>query len=123
MRLIESKNAKNFGYKIVSSDGKGGAVSIYDKKVKVDISIGSIVNNTHLGNSAKYVNDYFRSACDPEDAQDILMKLEYRLGDVIHGDPNFENGEVKVRSARVVKVVYLPRYCDDTYPYEISIDG
>lgn len=111
--IAEAKDQKHTGWKIVSSDGKDGAVSLYDQKVPVDIKVGSITKNTYLGNSPEYVNMFFRAASDPEDAQDILLKFEYDEKDLIKGDPDFQNGEVQVKKAKLVSVHPLPRLFDD----------
>jgi len=107
------RNIKHIGWKIVASDGKDGAVSLYDKKVPVSIKVGSVTKNTYLGNSPEYVNMFFRASTDPEDAQDILLKFEYDDSDLIQGDPDFKNGEVQVKKANLISVHPLPRLADD----------
>ena len=107
--LKESQAEKCIGWKIVSSDGKGGAVSLFDLKHKVDITVGSIAKDTHLGTSPDYVKTFFRAAEAEEDPQDILLKFEYERADVIKGDPDSQMDEVVVKKAKLLEVTPLPK--------------
>lgn len=107
--LEESHAEKCIGWKIVSSDDKGGAVSLFDHQHKIDITVGSIARDTHLGTSPDYVKTFFRAAEAEEDPQDILLKFEYDRADVIKGDPDSQMDEVVVKKAKLLEVTPLPK--------------
>jgi len=104
-KVIENSK-KIMGYKIVGWDGNK-AFSIYNINYEIPLNKGDIISDpkgVYLGNSKKYVISYFSGGTN---YQDLLLTYEYDSEDVMQGDPEFLNGEVKVKSARLVNIEKL----------------
>lgn len=102
--LTESK--RYFGYKIVHglmSDTY--AKSIYDGSL---ISLRKSWQYFHghglyLGTSKNFCLDYYSCAGEEGAKPEMLLTYEFTDVDVLRGDPEYNNGEVQVSKARLVK--------------------
>jgi len=100
---INNPIKKYLGYKIVGWTGKK-AFSIYNLNHEISLKKGQITTNpegVYLGNSKQYVIDYFSGGTN---YQDLLLTYEYDSKDLIKGDPEFLNGEVKVKSVKLIDI-------------------
>lgn len=103
--LNESK--VHLGYKIISYDGKD-FYSLYDRHMKYNVQIGSIVNDAkgiYLGTSRNFAIDYYGGSTD---VTDVLLTYEFADRDIIKGDPNDKDlmtggTEMVVKRAKLIK--------------------
>lgn len=91
------------GYKSVALVG-GKYRSLYDNspipgKMR---SVHSPPGGLYLGTTEQFVRDYYTGMTDEDE---IILVYEYAPRDVISGNPNDSEGEVKVRKARLVGTV------------------
>lgn len=103
MNWYKSSQRINTGYKIVGFNGTY-AYSIYDTKLKISLVPNSIIHNSYLGTSREYVINYFSGGTND---RDLLLTYQYDPKDVIKGDPEFKNGEIVVKEARLINVEEL----------------
>tara|TARA_B100001778_G_scaffold334668_1_gene347047 strand:+ start:4774 stop:5100 length:327 start_codon:yes stop_codon:yes gene_type:complete len=89
------------GYKMVAWDGQR-AYSLYDQNQTIDISIGSTTQmegqGVFLGTTREFCMNYYSGLTDD---QDMLLTYTYNAEDIIEGDPNHPNSEIRVRQARL----------------------
>jgi hypothetical protein len=101
MNWYKKAQKTNIGYKIVGWDGKR-AYSIYDPKYTINLAKNEIISDSkgiYLGNTKEYCINYFGEGTND---QDMLLTYEYNIEDLVSGDPEFKNGEIVVKKARLI---------------------
>ena len=105
-RVIDNEETVYVGYKIAGWDGNR-AYSIYQPSFTISTDIGNIISSSkgiHLGVSKEYVIGYFSGGTNDKD---LLLTYEYIASDLLGGDPNYQNGEVLVKQAKLIKTEEL----------------
>lgn len=108
-KFLNESNIRK-GFKVVAFDGKNYR-SLQNPDLKYNIKIGSIEKNPNgffLGTTEKFVKDYYLEMTDFDDA---IITYEYDPKDLIKGNVD-EEGEIKVRKAKVSKVEIIPKEQD-----------
>lgn len=103
------------GYKMVNVEGDK-AISLFDPSVKYRLIKGNVeTGNIYLGTSEKFVLDYyFTDSDDPEDPDEALLTYEYKLSDIVKGNPEDKDlisggGEIVVKRAKLLSAVNLTK--------------
>ena len=92
------------GYKVVGWNGQR-AYSLYKPSMSYDIRVGATHDDLFLGTSEQFCLDYYTGGTDD---QDMLLTYEYNIADVVSGEPDHPNGEVRVRRAVLRESRVLP---------------
>jgi hypothetical protein len=113
VKLLESKTY--LGYKVVAFDGKK-AFSLYEKQQEISLEPGIwefLPGGIFLGTTKQFCINYYTGLSDDYieghgKYRDMLLTYGYSREDLLEGEPDHSDGEVRVKKAKLLYKEILP---------------